>query len=84
MSRSRWPACVNEIGRQLQARLEETRGKLTFPEDLPTVSGDRTLLGQIFTNLIENALKYYKVGVPPEVSLTYYVEEQPCGRQGER
>ncbi len=67
---------VNEIGRQLQTRLEETRGKLTFPEDLPRVLGDRTLLGQIFTNLIENALKYYKVGVPPEVSLTYFVEER--------
>lgn len=37
---------------------------------LATVTGQRSLLGQLFQNLIANALKFAKPGVPPVVRLT--------------
>jgi signal transduction histidine kinase len=38
-------------------------------EPLPDIVGDRLALEQIFSNLIDNALKYLKPGVPGEVSV---------------
>ncbi|MGC9526059.1 MAG: ATP-binding protein [Limnospira sp.] len=39
-------------------------------DDLPTVFGDRVQLGQLFQNLIGNALKYQRPGVPPTVTIS--------------
>jgi signal transduction histidine kinase len=38
-------------------------------EPLPAIVGDRLALEQIFSNLIDNALKYLKPGVPGEISV---------------
>ena len=37
---------------------------------MPEVCGDKTLLKQIFTNLLENALVYHRPNIPPVISLT--------------
>jgi len=65
---------VDEISRNMQAYLAEINGALSIPEALPVVTGDHTLLSQVFTNLLENAFKYHQPAVPPQVSLTYYRE----------
>ena len=67
---------VSEISKNLQSRLGENHGTLTVAENLPTVSGDRTLLSQVLTNLLENALIYHKPATPPQVSLTYANESR--------
>jgi signal transduction histidine kinase len=38
-------------------------------EPLPDITSDRLAIEQIFSNLIDNALKYLKVGVPGEISV---------------
>jgi signal transduction histidine kinase len=38
-------------------------------ESLPEITSDRLALEQIFSNLIDNALKYLKPGVPGEISV---------------
>jgi signal transduction histidine kinase len=38
-------------------------------EPLPAIVSDRLALEQIFSNLIDNALKYLKVGVPGEITV---------------
>jgi PAS domain S-box-containing protein len=58
----------------LAARLKEIGGTLTIPDDLPSVTGDRTLLIQIFLNLLENAITYRKPDVPVQVTVTCQVE----------
>jgi PAS domain S-box-containing protein len=65
---------LGEIARNLQPRLEEVHGRLDFPQDLPSLASDRTLLSQIFMNLVDNGLKYHQPKVPPQVSLAYYEE----------
>jgi PAS domain S-box-containing protein len=54
----------------LRGRLEELGGELHVAPDLPVVNGDRELLTQIFSNLLENALAYHRPGVPPRVAVT--------------
>lgn len=41
---------------------------------MPPVIGDRTLLGQIFTNLFENAVTYRKPDRPPQITVTGQTE----------
>jgi PAS domain S-box-containing protein len=67
---------VREITRNMQYYLTEIHGTLTVAENLPFVTGDQTLLSQVFTNLLENAFKYHKASVPPQVSLTFHNEDQ--------
>ncbi|GER89264.1 hypothetical protein KDW_34260 [Dictyobacter vulcani] len=42
----------------LQGRLEEKQITIRIPRPLPTVWCDRARIGEIFSNLISNALKY--------------------------
>ena len=53
---------LNEVVKQvldlLTARLEETRTQVRIPRPLPTVYCDRVRVGEIFSNLMSNALKY--------------------------
>lgn len=63
------------LATDLASRIEETGGSLTIPSDLPTIDGDSTLLTQILTNLLDNALTYRRPHVEPEVSLGWYEEE---------
>lgn len=62
---------LDNIRNTLQPRITENGAALGIPADLPAVTGDWTLLTQIFTNLIENALSYQKPGVAARVSLQW-------------
>ncbi len=52
----------------LDERLRDSGGVVNL-ERLPVVWGDASLLGQVFQNLIVNALKFHKPGRPPIVHL---------------
>ncbi len=65
---------LGELRRNMQAHLDKNHGTLAIDEDLPVVVGDRTLLSQVFTNLLENAFTYHKPDVPPQVCVTYHSE----------
>jgi two-component system phosphate regulon sensor histidine kinase PhoR len=43
---------------------------LTLPADLPDVQGDRDELAQVFQNLLDNAIKYGRLGTEISVSAT--------------
>ena len=59
---------------EFSARLKEINGKLDITDDLPVVIGDKTLLNQIFTNLLENALTYRKPGMPLQINVGWQLE----------
>ncbi len=58
----------------LQASIAESRARITHDE-LPTVMAGSTLLTQLFQNLIGNAIKFHRDGVPPAVHVG-------CRREG--
>ncbi|MBX3063580.1 MAG: DUF4118 domain-containing protein [Anaerolineae bacterium] len=49
---------VGDVAATLYQRLNKQRLHLDFPDDLPLVSCDYVLMRQVFSNLIENALRY--------------------------
>jgi signal transduction histidine kinase len=62
---------LHNISNTLQSRIVESKASLLIPDDLPAVTGDQTLLTQIFTNLIDNALTYRKPDIPAQVSVKW-------------
>lgn len=51
----------------LTTALEESGAQLVRPPGLPTVVGDPTLLAMVWQNLIGNAVKFRRDGVPPRI-----------------
>lgn len=60
--------CATRALDAIAIRIEETRAEVTR-DPLPTVYGDRTLLTQLYQNLICNAVKFVR-GRQPEIRLT--------------
>jgi signal transduction histidine kinase len=72
------PVDLDEIAREVladsAALIRETEATVNVGP-LPTVPGDATQLRQLLQNLITNAIKFRRVGVPPEVSVTAASED---------
>lgn len=51
-------------------RIEESHATIKS-QHLPTIKNKRTPIRQILQNLIENALKYHKPGVPPVIKVSF-------------
>lgn len=52
----------------LEIEIEEKKASITV-DPLPTIKGHPRQLGQLFQNLLGNAIKYSKAGVPPEIEV---------------
>jgi two-component system, LuxR family, sensor kinase FixL len=63
----------------LQAQIAASEAEVTY-DDLPTVDADKIQLRQVFEQLIENAIKFRREGVPPRVHVA--AREGGRGRGG--
>ena len=61
-------ALVETVLSDLEVIITETNVQVTV-EPLPTVVGDAGQLGQLFQNLLSNALKFYRIGIAPVVTI---------------
>lgn len=59
---------VETVLDDLETRISETQGAVNIA-DLPVIEGDSVQLHQLFLNLIGNALKFHRDGIPPVVNL---------------
>ena len=59
---------VKEVLTDLELRIEQVQGEITY-DPLPTIEADPTQMRQLFQNLISNALKFHKAGLPPQVTI---------------
>ena len=59
---------VDGVLGDLETRIDETGGKVDVG-NLPTIDADQTQMGQLFQNLIANALKFKKEDLAPKVSV---------------
>jgi signal transduction histidine kinase len=73
---------LNEVARDvisdLEVRIRETGGKVCIGE-LPTIAADPAQMRQLLQNLIGNALKFHRPGVPPQVDVRGETETRECG-----
>ena len=67
---------LSQILSDFSQRIKGVGGKISVQNGLPVVMGDVTLLGQVFTNLFENAINYRKAEVPLEVSLSFERQDE--------
>jgi len=63
---------VREVLSDLENRLNISLARINI-ENLPTVEADEVQMRQLFQNLISNALKFHKKGIPPEVLVRGHV-----------
>lgn len=59
---------AHEVMEDLSAQIEASGGNVKVNK-LPTLYVDRFQMRQLFQNLISNAIKFHRPGVPPEVTL---------------
>jgi PAS domain S-box-containing protein len=67
-------AVVSSVHTDFKQKLEEIRANFNVNTNLPEILGDESLLLQIFTNLIENAITYRRTGVPLEINISCSLE----------
>lgn len=60
---------IEDIAASFARQVEETGAKLTIHKPLPDITNDRVAIEQIFSNLIENALKYRDPSRPAEITV---------------
>lgn len=72
-------ALVQGILDDLELEIEEKKARLHI-DNLASIKGHQRQLQQLFHNLIGNALKYSKPGVPPEISVS--CRTMPGGETG--
>jgi signal transduction histidine kinase len=58
---------LDEIASTLEHRLVELGAQITIEEPLPDIVNDRVAIEQIFSNLMENAVKYLQPGRPGDI-----------------
>ena len=62
---------LDEVVGMLGGDARRLDARVHVPHDLPTVSGDRRQLTMLFRNLVGNALKFHRPGVPPRVRIAW-------------
>lgn len=50
---------LRDVALDLEQRVIDTKGRLVFPEDPPTIEADPMQMRQLFQNLLGNALKFH-------------------------
>lgn len=66
---------ARDVVEDLVVRIEETQGKVEIGE-LPTIEAEPLQMRQLFQNLIGNALKFHRPGVPPLVQISATVSSE--------
>ena len=68
-------AMMTDIAESLNDRIHKTGADLRI-ESLPSCRGDVTLITQVFSNLVDNALKYRDPSRPPVIDISAREEEE--------
>lgn len=71
---------LNEILELVKQNLNQDilnyNATIVIPNNLPNIVGEKSLLSQILTNLIHNAMVYHRNGINPEVTITNKEDEK--------
>ena len=61
---------LQDIFKKIKEKIEETNAKIEI-EELPALSADPVLFSRLFTNLIDNSIKFRKPGEDPVVKIKH-------------
>ncbi len=66
---------VSDILKSFNIKSNFSNTSVSFDESLPKMLGDRRMLGQVWSNLIANALKYSERSSSPAIEIGYNLQE---------
>ena len=69
---------IGEISSDYAAQIDQTGAAISVAPALPTITGDRLKIYQIFSNLIGNALKYREPGRPLKITIAHQPSKRPA------
>ena len=67
---------LNQVMENIKSDLElvmQDKDAVLISPRLPEIEGSRVLIGQLFYNLVHNALKFSRAEVPPKIVITSYI-----------
>jgi signal transduction histidine kinase len=67
---------IAQVADVLAPRIQEKGATVTTADDLPDIAGEQTLLLQIFSNLLDNALTYCPEQRKPQIAITWEKENR--------
>jgi chemotaxis family two-component system sensor kinase Cph1 len=67
------PVLISEVTSEVKAALNAHHVEVVI-SDCPSVNGDKTLVTQVFTNLISNAIKYAAKSLEPKILIKGHIE----------
>jgi two-component system sensor kinase FixL len=68
---------IETVLEDLETRISETQGTVNIV-DLPIIDGDPIQIHQLFLNLLGNALKFHRDGIPPVVNVDSTKMQNGC------
>ncbi len=60
---------LGQIKDELQYQVKERNAKIDIKGGMPVINCDKVRIYQVFSNLLTNALKFTKKGIPPEIEI---------------
>jgi PAS domain S-box-containing protein len=54
----------------------EEKSATLIVQPLPVINGDKRMMQQLFENIISNALKYSRKGIPPQITINWQVKDE--------
>ncbi|WP_336516803.1 PAS domain-containing protein [Pollutibacter soli] len=63
---------LNNALKELELKMEETKA-IVISDNLPQIQAVKSQMQQLFNNLISNAVKFSKPGLPPEIQIRYRI-----------
>lgn len=66
---------LKEVVENLRQLITETNAFVQW-EHLPVIFADRSRIYHVFQNLVANAIRYHRQGVPPRISISYGEDEK--------
>ncbi len=60
---------LDNVLAMLDSKIKEKKAKITITDELGVVQGNNTLITKVFLNTLENALKFVKEGIHPEITI---------------
>ena len=69
-------ALVGNIRDTIQHRLDDRDAAMVIDSPLPAIVSDRLAIDQVFSNLVDNAVKYLKPGEPGRIEVRGHIENK--------
>lgn len=73
---------IDNVKGDFELLLAEKGGVVEVEDRMPVIEAEPLQMNQLFYNLVSNALKFSKPGVPPRIRIAATLEQEKGGRQG--